>query len=131
MKQTYENAIKIINGSKVFSFDGPVLEIKSYHTGESIKLDLSKLTPEMFEELKKEEPRRAVWLRCKERIEGWEERTVRALGAIDRNRCSLLQADARLADQISDQMQEYCWDEGIDYDELDFTPEDILFYVDD
>ena len=131
MKQTYENAIKIINGSKIFSFDGPVLEIKSYRTGESVKLDLSKLTPEMFEELKKEEPRRAVWLRCKENIEGWDERTSRALGAIDRNRCSLLQADARLADQISDQMQEYCWDEGIDYDDLDFVPEDILFYVDD
>lgn len=69
MKQTYENAIKIINGSKIFSFDGPVLEIKSYRTGESVKLDLSKLTPEMFEELKKEEPRRAVWLRCKENID--------------------------------------------------------------
>ena len=31
-----------------FSFNGPVLEIKSYRTGESVKLDLSKLTPEMF-----------------------------------------------------------------------------------
>lgn len=131
MKQTYENAIKIINGSKTFSFDGTVLEIKSYHTGESVKLDLSKLTPEMFDELKKEEPRRAVWLRCKERIEGWEERTARALGNIDRMRASLEHVAPDLAGAIDDQMQEYCWDEGIDYDELDFTPEDILFYVDD
>lgn len=131
MKQTYENAIKIINGSKIFSFDGSVLEIKSYRTGESIKLDLSKLTPEMFEELKKDEPKRAVWLRCKENIDGWEERTLAALESIERNRESLEHADNRLFDAISDQMQEFCWDEGTDYDELDFTQEDILFYVDD
>lgn len=131
MKQTYENAIKIINGSKTFSFDGPVLEIKGYYTGESVRLDLSKLTPEMFEELKKEEPRRAVWLRCKENIEGWEERTARALGNIDRMKAPLEHVAPALAGAIDNQMQEYCWDEGIDYDELDFVPEDILFYVDD
>ena len=131
MKQTYENAIKIINGSKVFSFDGPVLEIKSYRTGESIQLDLSKLTPEMFEELKKEEPRRAVWLRCKENIPHWEERASFALEAIDRDRCPLGSADSALENAINNQMQEYCWDNNTDIDELDFTAEDILFYVDD
>ena len=32
---------KIINGSKEYSFNGTVLTIKGYYTGESIKLDLS------------------------------------------------------------------------------------------
>lgn len=131
MKQTYENAIKIINGSKEYSFEGPVLEIKGYYTGESVRLDLSKLTPEMFEELRKDEPRRAVWLRCKENIEGWEERTARALEKIDHMRAPLEYVDITLAGAIGDQMQYYCWDEGIDFDDLDFVPEDILFFVDD
>ena len=131
MKQTYENAIRIINGSKVFSFNGPVLEIESYRTGESISLDLSKLTPETFEELKVEEPKRAVWLRCKENINGWGERTMRAMEKISRNRCSLVHADLELWDKICFEIDDYCFDKGIDVDELDFDAEDILFYVDD
>lgn len=42
---------KILNGSKQYQFDGPVLTITSYYTGEEIKLDLSALDEEMLEQL--------------------------------------------------------------------------------
>ena len=42
---------KIINGSKEYSFSGTVLTIKSYYTGESIKLDLSLIDEDMLEEI--------------------------------------------------------------------------------
>ena len=132
MKQTYENAIKIINGSKSFTFDGSVLEITGYYTGDSVKLDLSKLTPEMFDVLRKDEPRRAVWLRCKENIEDFDQRALRALGIMDRDRCLAERADRDLTNEILEQIDDYCYDEGLDADEdIDFCVEDIMLFVDD
>ena len=43
--------MRLINGSKEYRFEGSVLEIVGYYTGESIKLDLSKITEETLEEL--------------------------------------------------------------------------------
>lgn len=42
---------EIINGSIEYSFSGTVLTIKSYYTGESIKLDLSLIDEDMLEEI--------------------------------------------------------------------------------
>lgn len=132
MKTTYENAIKIINGSKSFTFDGPVLEITGYYTGDSVKLDLSKLTPEMFNELRKEEPKEAVHRLCTENIEDFDQRALRALGKMDKNRCPAEYADRDLAREVREQIEEYCYDEGLDPDEdIDFAVDDILLYVDD
>ena len=47
-----KSIIDLVNGSKTFTFNGPILTITSYYDSrKQIKLDLSKLTPEMLEEL--------------------------------------------------------------------------------
>jgi hypothetical protein len=47
----YKEFLNIITGSKRFRFDGTVLEIAEYYTGNTISLDLSRITEEMLEEL--------------------------------------------------------------------------------
>ncbi|MEG1894669.1 MAG: hypothetical protein RR162_00415 [Oscillospiraceae bacterium] len=42
---------KIINGSKQFSFEGSVLTIQHYYSGECVKLDLSAIDSDMLEKL--------------------------------------------------------------------------------
>lgn len=42
---------KIINGSKQFSFDGSVLTIQHYYSGECVKLDLAAVDEEILERL--------------------------------------------------------------------------------
>ena len=39
---------EIIGGSKEYSFSGTVLTLTGYHTGETIKLDLSKINKEIL-----------------------------------------------------------------------------------
>jgi hypothetical protein len=43
--------MQIIHGSKQFEFDGSVLIITSYYTGERLRLDLGNLDEEMLEAL--------------------------------------------------------------------------------
>lgn len=55
-----EKLKKILQGSKEFDFEYgengmTILKIKGYYTGETIKLDLSKITEEMLKELIVEE----------------------------------------------------------------------------
>lgn len=51
----FNEAMRIINGSKEFYFKGSVLTIKSYYTGKEIKLDLANLDEEMLEQLQPED----------------------------------------------------------------------------
>lgn len=48
----YDKFVSILNRSKEFSFeDGTILVLRDYHTGEKIKIDLSQLDEEAFEEM--------------------------------------------------------------------------------
>lgn len=47
----YHKFQKILQGSKEYHFEGTVLVLRNYHTGEEIRLDLSMLDEEVFEEL--------------------------------------------------------------------------------
>lgn len=47
-------ALQIINGSKEYKFEGTILTVKNYYTGQAIELDLGKLTEEILEELQPE-----------------------------------------------------------------------------
>lgn len=48
-------AMEVLKGSKQYEFDGTVLTVTGYYTGKQVRLDLSKLTEEMIEELVPEE----------------------------------------------------------------------------
>lgn len=47
----YLQFLRILRNSKEYSFDGTVLTIRSYRTGEEVKIDLAKLTKEEFENI--------------------------------------------------------------------------------
>ena len=47
----FSEVMQIIHGSKQYEFHGPVLIVTGYYTGKEVKLDLSRLTEEMLEEL--------------------------------------------------------------------------------
>lgn len=51
----FNEAMRIINGSKEFYFEGTVLTIKGYYNGKAIKLDLANLDEEMLEQLQPED----------------------------------------------------------------------------
>ena len=53
--KTLDEALRIINGSKQYKFNGSILEITGYYTGETIRLDLSLLDDEMLETLQVED----------------------------------------------------------------------------
>ena len=60
--KTYDGTMSILNSSKQFKFEynedsgrPTVLAVTDYYTGESVKLDLSRLTPEMLDELQIED----------------------------------------------------------------------------
>ena len=45
-------ALKIISGSKRYDFDGDtILTISDYYTGDAVRLDLSRLTEDILDEL--------------------------------------------------------------------------------
>ena len=130
--RTYDEFIHILNKSKEYEFENhTTLIIRDYYTGDEVRLDLSKLTPRMYEAIAKDEPKRAIWLRCKENIEYWEERTARALETIDHDRCSFEYADRELYNEIQREIEEYFNDEDIDPIDWDIEPDAILWYVDD
>lgn len=132
MKQTFENFTRILNRSKEYEFENhSILVIRDYHNGDEVRLDLSKLTPEMFDEIKRREPKYEIWERCLETIDDWDARTCRALDAMDRDRCSFEHADPSLFYEIERRIEDYCWDNDIDQQDLDFTPGDLLIYTGD
>lgn len=47
----FSEVMQIIHGSKQYEFQGPVLTVTGYYTGKKVKLDLSRLTEEMLDEL--------------------------------------------------------------------------------
>lgn len=130
--KTYDEFIHMLNRSKEYEFDNhTTLVIRDYYTGDTVRLDLSKLTPEMYEAIAKDEPKRAIWLRCNANIDGWEERAAAALGSIDRNRRSFEQADHELYNEIQREIEEYYHDEDIDPCEWEVIPDEILWYMDE
>lgn len=64
---------------------------------------------------------------CAKRIEGYEIRVQLALNTIDRNRCTLSQADISLCSQIEDKIDEWGEDHDTDMGYMDITAEEILF----
>lgn len=52
----YDDAMRILAGSKTYEFDEKVLSVTDYNTGDELRLDLNVLTEEMYEMLKAEEP---------------------------------------------------------------------------
>lgn len=57
-------AMNILHGSIRYEFEGTILTVTGYYSGESISLDLGKLTEEMLEELQPD---------TEEDEEDWEE----------------------------------------------------------
>ncbi len=47
----YDDAMRILRGSKSYEFDQSTLEVSDYHTGDTVRLDLSLMTEDMYEEL--------------------------------------------------------------------------------
>lgn len=47
----YDKFLQLLQSSKQFNFNGNVLEITDYYTGDSVKLDLSLIPEEVFEEM--------------------------------------------------------------------------------
>lgn len=47
----YETFLSIIHGSVRYEIDGTVLTLTGYYTGKEVKIDLSKITPDMLEEI--------------------------------------------------------------------------------
>lgn len=130
MEQTFDTLTRILRRSKEYEFENSsTLVLRDYYTGDTVRLDLSRITPEMFDEIVERDPKEAIWLDCKDNIDSWEERTGTALEIIDHNRCDLEQADRRLYYEIQERIEEYCYDHDLDCE--DVTPDGILFYVDD
>lgn len=47
----YEDFMKAVKGSKQFSFNGSVLELINYNTGDRFYIDFAKIDEDMFEEI--------------------------------------------------------------------------------
>lgn len=47
----YKTFSEIINGSVRYEISGTVLTLTGYYTGKEVKIDLSKITPDMLEEI--------------------------------------------------------------------------------
>lgn len=55
MNEKYEAFKHILNRSKEYSFEGSVLTLRDYHTGETVEIDLSLIDQDTFEEIVVEE----------------------------------------------------------------------------
>lgn len=51
MENKFETFAEILRGSKRYEIKGSVLTITGYYTGKEVKLDLSRLDEEVFNEL--------------------------------------------------------------------------------
>jgi len=49
--KTLDEALQIVRGSKQFTFNGSTLEVTGYYTGETLRLDLSKLDEDILNAL--------------------------------------------------------------------------------
>ena len=56
-----EQVLDILNGSISYEFDGTVLKVTSYFTGETVRLDLGNITQEMLDELQVEDDNEEEW----------------------------------------------------------------------
>lgn len=129
MKQTYDNFKRILNRSKEYEFEGhTVLVLRDYYTGDEIRLDFNKITPEMFDEIKMAPPVEEIWNICKSRIDGWEERAAYALMTMDMDRCSFERADYDLYNQVAGCMQDFLDEHDLGWADVDFEPEDVLVF---
>lgn len=59
--KSIEQVLDILNGSISYEFDGTVLKVTSYFTGETVRLDLGNLTQEMLDELQVEDDNEEEW----------------------------------------------------------------------
>lgn len=59
----YRTFREIIGGSKQYEFDGTVLTVTGYYTGKRVRIDLSKVTPDMLDEIlaDEDEDEEAFW----------------------------------------------------------------------
>lgn len=127
MKQTYDNFKRILSRSKEYEFDGhTVLVLRDYYTGDEIRLDMARITPEIFDEIKMDDPVEAVWTICEERIDGWKEKAAHALMTMDMDRCSFEGADWDLYVEVCRAFEDYCYDHDIDPVDVDIDAEDVL-----
>lgn len=51
----YKDAMRILRSSKRYEFDGTQLTVSDYHIGDEVKLDLGRMTEEMYDDLSCEE----------------------------------------------------------------------------
>ena len=129
MKTTYDNFKRILNRSKEYEFDGhTVLVIRDYYTGDEIRLDFSKITPEMFDEIKMGDPVEEIWNLCDERIDEWKDKAAYALMQMDLERCSFEKADYELYLKVERAIEDYCYDHDLDRYDLETEPENVLVF---
>lgn len=60
-----------------------------------------------------------------ENVEDYEYRVQHAMTIMDRNRCPLCYADLQLCNEIQDAVDDYCFDNDLDADDLFL--EDLIF----
>lgn len=129
MKQTYENFTRILNRSKEYEFEGhTVLVIRDYYSGDEIRLDFSKITPEIFDQIKLGDPVEEVWNICESRIVEWKEQAAHALMVMDLEHRPFVSADYELYNQVELAIEDYCCDHDLDRYEMEIEPENVLLF---
>ena len=48
---TYNKAMQILSGRKMFTFDGTILTVSDYYTGDSVKIDFANMDEDTFKTL--------------------------------------------------------------------------------
>lgn len=79
----------------------------------------------MDKEIKKQ-----IGKRFLENIEDFEIRFQLAMKTMEKYRCPLYHADSALYDECEDVISDYCVDNNIDIDMLDYDVEEIIFDMD-
>lgn len=51
----YDDAMRILRGSKRYEFEDSILTVSDYRTGDEVKINLGQMTEEMYEEMSCEE----------------------------------------------------------------------------
>lgn len=127
MKQTFDNFKRILDRSKEYEFDGhSVLVLRDYYTGDEIRIDMARITPEIFDEIKMADPVEEVWNICERRVSEWKDRAALALTMMDMNHCSFEQADWNLYVEVCNAFMDYCYEHDLDTVDVDIDAEDVL-----